>query len=104
MLPLCPTIYHRRLWITRQKRGLSRKKLASLLGHTTTSQVYHWEKAGLNPSLANALLLGHLLQMPVEFLFEELRHEVVRHSLASCSPSRDDAHIRDVAVTAPCDT
>jgi hypothetical protein len=25
------------LWITRRKRGIPRKKLAALLGHTTTS-------------------------------------------------------------------
>ena len=69
---------HNRLWITRTKRALSRKKLAALLGHTTTSQLTRWEAGSQLPSLANALLLSYLLQTPVEFLFKSLRDAMVR--------------------------
>ena len=69
---------HNRLWITRTKRALSRKKLAALLGHTTTSQLTRWEAGSQLPSLANALRLSYLLQTPVEFLFKGLRDEMAR--------------------------
>ena len=72
-------IIHNRLWITRMKRALGRKKLAALLGHKTTSQCCRWEAGTQIPSLANALLLSYLLQTPVEFLFTGLREEMVRH-------------------------
>ena len=69
---------HNRLWITRTKRALGRKKLAALMGHTTTSQLARWEAGSQLPSLANALLLGYLLETPVEFLFKGLRDEMTR--------------------------
>ncbi len=76
-MPLHPPP-HNRLWITRTKRALGRKKLAALLGHTTTSQLARWEAGTQLPSLANALLLGYLLETPVEFLFKGLRDEMIR--------------------------
>jgi transcriptional regulator with XRE-family HTH domain len=66
-----------RLWTTRRKRGLSRKRLAGLLGHKTTSQLCRWEQGTQVPTLAHALLLGYLLQMPIEILFQGLRNELV---------------------------
>ena len=68
------------LWISRMKRGLPRKKLAALLGHKTTSQLCRWEEGSQLPNLCNALLLSHFLQMPVEFLFKELRNDLVRRT------------------------
>ena len=59
------------------KRGVGRKKIAALLGHRTTSQLSRWE-TGTIPSLPNALLLGHVLQLPVEILFKGLREELAR--------------------------
>ena len=32
------------------------------------------------PNLCNALLLSHFLQMPVEFLFKDLRNDLVRRT------------------------
>jgi transcriptional regulator with XRE-family HTH domain len=72
-----PSSLANRLWTTRRKRGLSRKRLAGLLGHKTTSQLCRWEQGTQVPTLAHALLLGYLLQMPIEILFQGLRHELV---------------------------
>ena len=79
-----------RLWITRTKRGIPRKKLAALLGHKTTSQLCRWEEGCQLPNLCNALLLSHFLQMPLEFLFRDLRNDLVRRA-RSVRGSRDDA-------------
>jgi transcriptional regulator with XRE-family HTH domain len=72
-----PSSLANRLWTTRRKRGLSRKRLAGLLGHKTTSQLCRWEQGTQVPTLAHALLLGYLLQMPVEILFQGLRATLV---------------------------
>jgi transcriptional regulator with XRE-family HTH domain len=66
-----------RLWITRIKRGLPRKQVAALLGQRSTSQLCRWEEGVQLPSLANALLLGYLLEMPVELLFKGLREALI---------------------------
>ena len=65
------------LRMTRIKRGLPRKKLASLLGLQDAGAIYRWEKGRVAPSLENALRLGAFLSMPVEFLFKELREELL---------------------------
>jgi transcriptional regulator with XRE-family HTH domain len=72
-----PSSLANRLWTTRRKRGLSRKRLAGLLGHKTTSQLCRWKQGTQVPTLAHALLLGYLLQLPIEMLFQGLRHELV---------------------------
>ena len=77
------------LWITRTKRGIPRKKLAALLGHKSTSQLCRWEEGCQLPNLCNALLLSHFLQMPVEFLFKDLRDDLVRRT-PSFQGTRDD--------------
>ena len=69
-----------RLWITRRKRGIPRKQLAALLGHTCSSQLCRWEEGSQLPSLRNALLLSHFLQMPIEFLYKDLRDELVHRA------------------------
>ena len=71
-----------RLWISRMKRDMPRKKLAALLGHKTTSQLCRWEEGSQLPNLCNALLLSHFLQMPVEFLYKDLRDELVHRARA----------------------
>lgn len=76
-MPSHPGKLNNRIWITRTKRGLGRKKLAALLNHRTTSQLCRWEDGGQIPSLRNALALGYALQMPVEFLFKGLRDGLV---------------------------
>ena len=80
-----------RLWITRMKRGMPRKKLAALLGHKTTSQLCRWEEGSQLPNLSNALLLSHFLQMPVEFLFKDLRDALV-HRTPTFEGTRDDPY------------
>jgi transcriptional regulator with XRE-family HTH domain len=72
-----PVSLHNRLRTTRRKRALSRKRLAGLLGHKTTSQLCRWEQGTQVPTLAHALLLSYLLQMPIEILFKGLRDELV---------------------------
>ena len=87
----CPTLsrYPKNcLWITRTKRGMPRKQLASLLGHKTTSQLCRWEEGCSLPNLCNALLLSHFLQMPIEFLFRDLRNDLVRRT-RSVNGTRD---------------
>ena len=71
------------------KRGMARKKLAALLGHKTTSQLCRWEEGSQLPNLCNALLLSHFLQMPVEFLFRDLRNDLV-HRTKNFQGTRDD--------------
>lgn len=68
------------LWISRKQLGWSRKRLAGFIGHETTSQLSRWEDGSQIPTLANALLLAHLLSRPVEELFTALREEVVRQA------------------------
>ena len=83
------TTIKNRIWISRKKRGMPRKKLASLLGHKTTSQLCRWEEGSQLPNLCNALLLSHFLQMPIEFLFKDLRNDLVRRS-TSFQGTQDD--------------
>jgi transcriptional regulator with XRE-family HTH domain len=78
-----------RLWISRKKRGMPRKQLAALLGHKSTSQLCRWEEGSQLPNLCNALLLSHFLQMPIEFLFRDLRNDLVRRT-KSFKGTRDD--------------
>ena len=66
-----------RLWITRIRTGMSRKRLAMMLGQRSTSQICRWERGEQIPTLENALMLSHVLQLPVEFLFRGLRQRVV---------------------------
>src|SRR2546425_5268053 len=66
------------LWISRTRLGLTRKRLAVLIGHETTSQLSRWEDGVQLPSLANALMLGYLLKRPVEELFGSVREDVIR--------------------------
>jgi transcriptional regulator with XRE-family HTH domain len=72
-----PSALANRLRTTRRKRGLSRKRLAGLLGHKTTSQLCRWEQGTQVPTLAHALLLSYHLQMPIELLFQGLRNALI---------------------------
>jgi len=72
-----PSALDNRLRTTRRKRGLSRKRLAGLHGHKTTSQLCRWEQETQVPTLAHALLLSCHLQLPIELLFPGLRKALV---------------------------
>lgn len=69
-----------RLWRYRTAQQLSQKQVAQHLGHKSTAQVSRWENSAKTPTLANALMLGHILKAPVEALFAdraaELRGEI----------------------------
>ena len=75
-----PLSLQNRLRVTRRKRGLSRKRLAAWLGHQTTAQLCRWEQGMQIPTLSHALLLAHLLQLPVELLFQGIREDVIRRA------------------------
>ena len=77
MIPLQPKL-NNYLWIGRTRLGLTRKRLAGLIGHETTSQLSRWEAGSQCPSLANALMLGYVLERPVEDIFFMLREEMIR--------------------------
>lgn len=68
-MPQATCKYLSRVWITRVKQGLPRKKLVRLLGHKTACQLSRWERGSKLPSFHNALLLAAILKVPVEQLF-----------------------------------
>ncbi len=65
-----------RLWRYRKERQLSQRHIARLLGHRTGAQVSRWESGEKVPTLDNALLLAHILDIPVESLFAERTAEL----------------------------
>lgn len=66
----------------RNKRGLSQKEVALLLGQETQAHLSHWERGSRLPSLVDALKLSAAIGCPVEILFsglsDRLREDVWR--------------------------
>ena len=66
----------------RQRMGFTATQVARLMGHRDSSTVSDYEHGKRLPSLENALRLGVILRVPVEFLFgtlyDQLRAEVRR--------------------------
>jgi len=66
----------------RERIGLSTAGVAHLLGHSNSATFSDYERCNRLPSLENALRLGVILRVPVEFLFgklyQHLRTEVRR--------------------------
>src|ERR1017187_4562098 len=64
----------------RRRMGFSPAHVAHLLGHQDASALSDYERGEHSPSLANALRLGIILRVPVEFLFptlyDGLRNEI----------------------------
>lgn len=60
--------------------GFTSAHVAGLLGHQDASALSDYERGEHTPSLANALRLGIILRVPVEFLFpalyDGLRNEI----------------------------
>ena len=56
----------------RQRMHFSLKQVARLLGHQDGSALSAYERGQRLPSLTNALRLGIILRIPVEFLFPSL--------------------------------
>jgi transcriptional regulator with XRE-family HTH domain len=64
----------------RRRMCFSSAHVAHLLGHQDSSALSDYERGKRTPSLANALRLGIILRVPVEFLFpafyDGLRNEI----------------------------
>lgn len=65
-----------RLDIYRRRMKLSPRQVVHLLGHQGTSALSNYERGERLPSLVNALRLGIILRVPVEFLFYSLHDEL----------------------------
>jgi transcriptional regulator with XRE-family HTH domain len=62
--------------IYRRRMRFSLSQVAHLLGHKGTSVLSNYERGERLPSLENALKLGIILRVPVEFLFGALHDEL----------------------------
>jgi len=64
----------------RRRMGFTLRHVARLLGQQDTSALSDYERGDHMPSLVNALCLGIILRVPVEFLFpalyDRLRNEI----------------------------
>jgi transcriptional regulator with XRE-family HTH domain len=65
-----------KLDLYRRRMRFSQRQVAHLLGHKDTSAWSDYERGERLPSLANALRLGIILRIPVEFLFGALHDEL----------------------------
>jgi|SRR5580704_4111677 transcriptional regulator with XRE-family HTH domain len=69
--------YHvNQLDIYRRRMKFSQRQVAHLLGHKDNSAWSDYERRERLPSLENALRLGIILRVPVEFLFHALHDEL----------------------------
>jgi transcriptional regulator with XRE-family HTH domain len=66
--------------IYRRRMKFSQRQVAHLLGHSDNSAWSDYERSARLPSLANALRLGIILRVPVEFLFYAL-HDDLRNQI-----------------------
>jgi transcriptional regulator with XRE-family HTH domain len=66
--------------IFRRRMKFSQRQVTHLLGHKDTSAWSDYERGARLPSLTNALRLGVILRVPIEFLFgalyDELRDQI----------------------------
>lgn len=66
--------------IYRRRMKFSQRQVAHLLGHNDNSAWSDYERGERLPSLVNALRLGIILRVPVEFLFyalnDDLRNQI----------------------------
>jgi transcriptional regulator with XRE-family HTH domain len=58
--------------IYRRRMGFTTRHVARLLGDRDTSRISKYERGHRLPELRNALRLGIILRVPVEFLFASL--------------------------------
>jgi transcriptional regulator with XRE-family HTH domain len=72
--------HHNMLDHFRRRMRFTAAHVADLLGHQDASALSDYERGEHTPSLANALRLGIILRVPVEFLFpalyDGLRNEI----------------------------
>ena len=60
----------------RRRMTVSQERLIRLLGHDDSAMWSDWERGKHLPSLANALRLGIIFRIPLEFLFYALHDEL----------------------------
>src|ERR1051326_6043238 len=60
----------------RQRMGFSATQVARLMGHSDASTFSDYERGNRLPSLKNALRLGIILRVPLEFLFGRLYEQL----------------------------
>ena len=65
-----------KLDVYRRRMGFSQLHVAHLLGHKDNSAWSDYERGARLPSLVNALRLGIILRVPVEFIFGALHDEL----------------------------
>ena len=65
-----------RIWRYRKMHQLTQEQVGVLLGHKKASQVSRWENGEKLPTLENALMLGHVLKVPLEALFADLATQI----------------------------
>ncbi|GEM_PF-1709832 len=65
-----------RLWQARQRRGLARKQVATLLNHKQNDQLSRFEQGLRFPNLHHALKLEILYGVPVRLLFHGLYEQL----------------------------
>ena len=72
--------------------GFTAAHMARLLGQQDASALSDYERGEHTPSLANALRLGIILRVPVEFLFpalyDGLRNEIRAHEERLAAPEQ----------------
>lgn len=71
-----PKHKHNNLDIYRRRMKFSQEQMAHLLGYKDNSAWSKYERGDRLPSLVNALKLGIILRVPVEFLFHALNDDL----------------------------
>jgi DNA-binding XRE family transcriptional regulator len=70
--------YRNRLDEFRRRMKLTTGYVAHLLGHKDGATFNEYERGDRLPSLINALRLGIILRVPIEFLFPELHGDLLK--------------------------
>src|ERR1035441_9535354 len=78
----------------RRRMRFTAAHVAHLLGHQDASAVSDYERGEHTPSLANALRLGIILRVPVEFLFPALSKQTATSKHAGSFSKEDALHCR----------
>jgi transcriptional regulator with XRE-family HTH domain len=56
----------------RRRMGFSQKQVARIVGQRDATRISHYEHGDMLPTLRDALALGIVLRVPLEFLFPAL--------------------------------
>ena len=72
----------------RRRMRVGQDRLIRLLGHDDIATWSDWERGKHLPSLANALRLGIIFRVPIEFLFYSL-HDKLRRDIRAAEEQLD---------------